>query len=269
MIYNDLVSFSSPTPPGKPSIDQAFLNFVHFEQIIPSWTSFTRIWGVFQAQLRQGSLQFTRISENFVHFEQTSPSWTSFTTIWGVFQVQLRQGSLQLTRITNVVEFPIFGEIAGVNHYQVQRSSLALEDAPSWSWKWHFRQHFHEFQQKLTLFVTSLVFFRRNGDVGTCQDHFFPMLRWLAVREEEEKINDLNGLMSKTKVLLMKNLTKIQSAKENWTTQTDICFDWNNNKQLMRGFVRFKVEIFWEVHIDWKKKNPGQEFAEFAQECAI
>ena len=32
------------------------------------------------------------------------------------------------------VEFPTFGEIAGVNHSWVQWSSLALEEPPSWSW---------------------------------------------------------------------------------------------------------------------------------------
>ena len=32
------------------------------------------------------------------------------------------------------VEFPTFGEIAGVNHSLVQWSSLALEEPPSWSW---------------------------------------------------------------------------------------------------------------------------------------
>ena len=32
------------------------------------------------------------------------------------------------------VEFPTFGEFAGVNRSQVQWSSLALEEPPSWSW---------------------------------------------------------------------------------------------------------------------------------------
>ena len=38
------------------------------------------------------------------------------------------------TNKNNDVEFPTFGEIAGVNHSLVQWSSLALEEPPSWSW---------------------------------------------------------------------------------------------------------------------------------------
>jgi hypothetical protein len=55
-----------------------------------------------------------------------------------VYQVRSRLQGLARTQIpTNKnddVEFPTFGDIAGVNHSLVQWSSLALEEPPSWSW---------------------------------------------------------------------------------------------------------------------------------------
>ena len=51
-----------------------------------------------------------------------------------IFEMKVLQGLARTQIPTNKnddVEFPTFGEIAGVNHSQVQWSSLALEEPPS------------------------------------------------------------------------------------------------------------------------------------------
>ena len=64
-----------------------------------------------------------------VNIHAQYPSWCmKQSTQKGLARTQIP------TNKNDDVEFPTFGEIAGVNHSLVQWSSLALEEPPSWSW---------------------------------------------------------------------------------------------------------------------------------------
>ena len=168
MIYNDLVRFSSPISQGELSIQHDFLEFFSFkakysilDEIYNDLASFSSPISPGAPSIYQDFLEFFSFTAKYSILDEICNDLVSFSS-------PISPGSLQFTSIWGRQ-----GSRSSFLHWIMQNLSLKPLRCLC---KWNFGQHFHEFQQKLTLFVTSLVFFRRNGDVGTCGDHFFK--RW-------------------------------------------------------------------------------------------